>query len=74
MSIKSLYSKNKGTFAPPPGYASNNYTTKVAKMNSKGTYGNDLVQRDMIDPTFRPPLASNSYLETIFQQGQNNNL
>lgn len=74
MSLKSLFSKTRGTFAPAPGYASQNYLTKVAKMNSKGTYGNDLVQRDMVDPTFRPPLASNSYLETLFQKGQNNNL
>lgn len=74
MSLKSLYSKNRGTFAPAPGYASQNYLTKVAKMNSKGTYGNDLVQRDVIDPTFRPPLATSTYLESLFQKGQNNNL
>lgn len=74
MSLKSLYNTKKDAFAPPTGYASNNYISKVAKMNSKGTLGNDLVQRDMIDPTFRPPLASTSYLETVFQQGLNKNI
>ena len=74
MSLLSIFKTKKDAFAPPPGYASNNYTAKVAKMNSKGTLGNDLVQRDLIDPTFRPPLASSSYLETIFQQGLNKNI
>lgn len=74
MSLKSLYNTKKDAFAPPAGYASDNYIAKVAKMNSKGKYGNDLVQKDLVDPTFRPPLASNSYLETIFQQGLNKNI
>ena len=30
---------------------------------------NDLVERDMVDPTFRPPLVSNSYEANIFQNG-----
>ena len=74
MSLKSLYSKNKGTFAPPTNYSTNTYSKHVAEMNSKGTAGNDLVQRDKIDPTFRPPLTANSYLETVFQQGLNKNI
>lgn len=74
MSLKSLYSTKKDALAPPAGYATKNYISKVAKMNSKGTLGNDLVQRNMVDPTFRPPSASNSYLETVFQQGLNKNI
>jgi len=74
MSLKSLYNTKEAAFAPPTGYASNNYISKVAEMNRKGALGNDLVQRDMVDPTFRPPLASNTYLETIFQQGLNKNI
>lgn len=74
MSLKSLYNTKKDAFAPPPGYATNNYVSKVARMNSKGTLGNDLVQRNLADPTFSPPVAPNPYLETIFQQGLNKNI
>lgn len=74
MSLRSLYNQNKGTFAPPPSYSTRNYLTKVAQMNSKGTAGNDLVQRNAVDFTFRPPAAISSYLQTLFQRGQNNNL
>lgn len=74
MSLRSLYNTKKDAFAPPTGYASNTYTKKVAEMNSKGTLGNDLVQKDLIDPTFRPPSTFSPYLETIFQQGLNKNI
>jgi hypothetical protein len=74
MSLSTLYSEKKTALAPPPGFTQDNYYTYVAKMNSKGTYGNDLVQRDMIDPTFRPPAASTSYMEQVFQDGLNKNL
>ena len=73
MSLLSMFDEKKDAFAPPEGYATRTYTSKVAKMNTKGTAGNDLVQRDKVDPTFRPPLASNSYLETVFQKGLNKN-
>jgi hypothetical protein len=33
-----------------------------------------LVARDMVDPTFRPPQASDSYLAQKFQEGLNSNL
>jgi hypothetical protein len=73
MSLISLYSEKQEAFALPKGYVAKNYIAEVAKMNSKGTLGNDLVQRDLIDPTFRPPTAQNSYLETVFQKGKNKN-
>jgi hypothetical protein len=41
-------------------------------MEKNGT--NDLVERNMVDPTFRPPAAGTSYLETVFQDGLNKNL
>ena len=68
-----MFSEKKDAFAPPAEYATRNYTSKVAKMNTTGTKGNDLVQRSAIDPTFRPPAAANSYLETVFQKGLNKN-
>jgi hypothetical protein len=36
-------------------------------MEKNGT--NDLVERDMVDPTFRPPLVSNSYQAQVFAEG-----
>lgn len=73
MSLLSIFSEKKDAFAPPVEYATRNYISKVAKMNTAGTKGNDLVQRSTVDPTFRPPVASNSYLETVFQKGLNKN-
>jgi hypothetical protein len=48
------------------------YTEFVFEMEKNGT--NNLVDRDMVDPTFRPPTAADTYLETVFQDGLNKNL
>lgn len=70
MSLTALYNEKKTAFAPPTNQTT--YEQFVFDMEKNGT--NDLVERDMVDPTFRPPLASNSYLETVFQDGLNKNL
>jgi hypothetical protein len=70
MSLTALYNEKKTAFAPPKNQTT--YEEFVFEMEKNGT--NDLVERDMVDPTFRPPLASNSYLETVFQDGLNKNL
>ena len=70
MSLATLYKEKKTAFAPPVNQET--YEQFVFEMERNGT--NDLVERDMVDPTFRPPLASNSYLETVFQDGLNKNL
>ena len=70
MSIAELYVEKRTPFAPPANQTT--YDQFVFNMERNGT--NDLVERDMVDPTFRPPLASNSYLETVFQDGLNKNL
>lgn len=69
MSITALYSEKKSAFAPPK--TQETYQEFVFNMEKNGT--NDLVERDMVDPTFRPPSAATSYLETIFQEGANQN-
>ena len=70
MSLTTLYSAKKTAFAPPANQQT--YDEFVFDMEINGT--NDLVERDMVDPTFRPPAAASSYLETVFQNGLNNNL
>ena len=69
MSLTELYNEKKTAFAPPKNQTT--YEEFVFEMEKNGT--NDLVERDMIDPTFRPPLTSDSYLETVFQNGVNRN-
>ena len=70
MSLTTLYDEKKTAFAPPK--AQETYEQFVFEMEKNGT--NDLVARDMVDPTFRPPTAQNTYLETVFQNGRNKNL
>ena len=70
MSLTDLYNEKKTAFAPSKTQTT--YEEFVFEMEKNGT--NDLVERDMVDPTFRPPTAANSYLETVFQTGQNKNL
>lgn len=70
MSLTTLYSQKKTAFTPPANQET--YNEFVFNMELHGT--NDLVERDMVDPTFRPPSAATSYLETVFQNGLNNNL
>ena len=55
MSVSSLYVEKKTAFAPPVNQST--YEQFVFNMERNGT--NDLVERDMVDPTFRPPLVSN---------------
>jgi hypothetical protein len=69
MSLTALYSEKKTAFAPPKNQET--YEEFVFNMEKNGT--NDLVERDMIDPTFRPPLVSNSYQAQIFAEGTNQN-
>jgi len=69
MSLTALYKEKKTAFAPPVNQET--YEEFVFNMEKNGT--NDLVERDMIDPTFRPPLVSNSYQAQIFAEGANQN-
>jgi hypothetical protein len=70
MSLTDLYNEKKTALAPPANQTT--YEEFVFEMEKNGT--NDLVDRDMVDPTFRPPTAANTYLETVFQDGLNKNL
>jgi hypothetical protein len=70
MSLTDLYNEKKTALAPPENQTT--YEEFVFEMEKNGT--NNLVDRDMVDPTFRPPTAANSYLETVFQDGLNKNL
>ena len=67
MSVSSLYIEKKTAFAPPANQTT--YEQFVFQMEINGT--NDLVERDMVDPTFRPPVVSNSYEANVFQNGTN---
>lgn len=67
MSVSSLYIEKKSAFAPPVNQTT--YEQFVFNMEKNGT--NDLVERDMVDPTFRPPVVSNSYEANVFQNGTN---
>lgn len=70
MSIAELYVEKRTPFAPPVNQTT--YDQFVFNMERNGT--NDLVERDMVDPTFRPPQASDSYQAQRFQSGLNSNL
>ncbi len=64
-----LNAKNRNPLAPPPNQTT--YQQFVFDMETRGT--NDLVERNAVDDTFRPPLAQTSYQETIFQEQRNRN-
>jgi hypothetical protein len=70
MSLTDLYNEKKTALAPPENQTT--YEEFVFEMEKNGT--NNLVDRDMVDPTFRPPTAADTYLETVFQDGLNKNL
>ena len=70
MSLTELYNEKKTALAPPVNQTT--YEEFIFEMEKDGT--NDLVERNMVDPTFRPPAAGTSYLETVFQDGLNKNL
>jgi len=65
MSLLTLYNDKQTTLAPPANQQT--YEQYVFKMEQSGT--NDLVQMDIVDPTFRPPLVQNSYIAQQFAQG-----
>jgi hypothetical protein len=67
MSVSSLYIEKKSAFVPPANQTT--YEQFVFQMEKNGT--NDLVERDMVDPTFRPPLVSDSYQANNFKVGSN---
>lgn len=67
MSVSSLYIEKKSAFAPPVNQST--YEQFVFNMERNGT--NDLVERNMIDPTFRPPVPSDSYVADTFKTGTN---
>ena len=69
MSIATLYTEKKTVLAPPANQQT--YEQFVFQMEANGT--NDLVERDLIDPTFRPPLVNESYLAQVtkISVGQN---
>ena len=69
MDLISLYAQKKSVLAPPPNEPT--YEQFVYKMESSGV--NDLVAKNIVDPTFRPPTSNPSYLTTISKvaTGQN---
>jgi hypothetical protein len=56
MSLTELYNEKKTALAPPVDQTT--YTEFVFEMEKNGT--NNLVDRDMIDPTFRPTTAADT--------------
>lgn len=64
-SVSSLYIEKKSAFAPSVNQST--YEQFVFLMEKNGT--NDLVERNEIDSTFRPPVPSDSYVEDIFKNG-----
>lgn len=61
MSLLELYAKQH-TLGPD---GQQTYEQTVFQMERAGV--NDLVERNMIDPTFRPPLPEDSYISTLFE-------
>lgn len=64
MSLTTLYNEKKTALAPPVNQET--YTEYVFEMEKNGT--NDLVERNMIDPTFRPPSVTDTYLARVFAE------
>ena len=69
MSLTTLYNEKKTAFAPPKDQTT--YEEFVFEMEKNHT--NDLVEKNMVDPTFRPPTVSNSYQAQVFAEGTNQN-
>lgn len=65
MSLIALYEEKKTALAPPENQET--YEQFVFNMERNGT--NDLVERDMVDPTFRPPLPEDTYVAQLFREG-----
>lgn len=64
MSLITLYEEKKSAFGPPP--VQDTYEQFVFNMERNGT--NDLVERNMVDPTFRPPLPEDTYIAQTFKE------
>jgi hypothetical protein len=65
MSLLGLLNKrNKNPLAPPPNQET--YEEYVFEMEKNHT--NDLVERNNVDFTFRPPASTTKYQETIFRE------
>jgi hypothetical protein len=69
MSLAELYVEKRSPFAPPPTQTT--YEQFVFDMERNGT--NDLVERNEVDDTFRPPLTPDTYLAQNFQSAINQN-
>lgn len=65
MSLITLYEEKKSAFGPP--VVQDTYEQFVFNMERNGT--NDLVERNVIDPTFRPPLPEDTYVAQLFKEG-----
>ena len=61
MSLLDIYNKQHALGAN----IQQTYSEFVFQMEVAGT--NDLVERNMVDSTFRPPQPEDSYLSTLFQ-------
>ena len=65
MSLLGIFNKkNRNPLAPPPSQET--YDQYVSNMEKAGT--NDLVERNNVDYTFRPPAVATKYQETIFKE------
>lgn len=70
MSLLGLFNKkNRNPLAPAPNQQT--YTEFVFDMERNQT--NDLVERNDVDFTFRPPASTTKYQETIFQEQRTRN-
>lgn len=63
MAILDVYDKQKTIFAPAN---TQTYEQYVFEMEKSGI--NDLVAKDLVDPTFRPPLTTDTYTEAMFKK------
>ena len=64
MSLIGLYSKHKTALATTKRET---YQEFVFAMERSGV--NDLVAKNMVDPTFRPPTAYDTYIQALFKEG-----
>jgi len=65
MSLITLYEEKKSAFGPP--VVQETYEEFVFDMEKNGT--NDLVERNNVDFTFRPPAVPVSYIARTFKEG-----
>ena len=63
MAILDVYNKQNTVYAPAD---TQTYEDFVFDMQRSGI--NDLVAKDKVDPTFRPPQGTGTYTEAIFKK------